>query len=342
MDKVLSIIIPVYNTENYIADCIESITCIKNTNIEVIIVNDGSTDSSLNICKEYALVDQRIKVIDKKNEGVSIARNIGLSHANGKYILFLDSDDFIKSEFWKPAFSEMEKDYDLVLFNRGTLYENGRREITPLMFNNLENLQRLAKIAMTTYELNPCWGKLYKRKVIEENNIRFIEGMRIGEDTCFTLDFLPYVKSVKFIDVVCVQHRIIPTSAMHKMNIEDRLKDIENTFNRKTKLLNKNIYNAYAKTMYYMMFKHVSSFVRQSCIGVNKQNCYERLVKIISNPSVLKIIDNYTGEKGSIIQKMELLLYRKKMVRTMWIYYKIKNTFIKLYDSIEMALINNN
>ena len=96
---LISIVIPVYNVENYLNRCIESIISQTYENIEIILINDGSKDNSLLICKEYKNKDKRIKVIDKKNEGVSIARNIGVEKSSGKYVIFVDSDDWIEKTF---------------------------------------------------------------------------------------------------------------------------------------------------------------------------------------------------------------------------------------------------
>lgn len=96
MDKV-SVIVPIYNAEKYISECIESITCQTYKNLEIILINDGSLDNSIKICKQYAKNDDRIKLIDVENHGVSYARNKGIEEATGEYIIFIDSDDIIKA-----------------------------------------------------------------------------------------------------------------------------------------------------------------------------------------------------------------------------------------------------
>ena len=114
----ISVIIPVFNVEAYLPMCIESVLSQTFKNLEVILIDDGSTDTSGQICDNYAMRDSRIRVFHKKNEGQSIARNLGLEQSRGKYILYLDSDDcYIESDCIYKLFNVMEKDkYDFVLF----------------------------------------------------------------------------------------------------------------------------------------------------------------------------------------------------------------------------------
>ena len=101
MDKVLSVIVPIYNTEKYLNRCVDSIINQTYKDLEVILVNDGSTDGSLAICREYEKKDVRVKVVNKENGGLSSARNAGLDVSSGDYVTFVDSDDFWKSIFMK-------------------------------------------------------------------------------------------------------------------------------------------------------------------------------------------------------------------------------------------------
>ena len=103
----ISIIIPVYNVEKYISECIESILKQTYNNFELLLINDGSTDTSGNICDKYAELDKRIRVFHKKNEGVGIARNLGIEHARGEWICFIDSDDWISSDYFETIMNDI-------------------------------------------------------------------------------------------------------------------------------------------------------------------------------------------------------------------------------------------
>lgn len=117
-EDLISIIVPIYNAEEFLGECIESILNQSYINIEIILVNDGSTDSSLNICNKYKEMDNRIKIISKSNSGVSDTRNIGISNALGKYICFTDADDMLKNDFVKVLYTEMvNNEVDIVFCN---------------------------------------------------------------------------------------------------------------------------------------------------------------------------------------------------------------------------------
>ena len=141
--KIISIIVPIYNSEKYLERCINSILNQTYTNFELILINDGSKDSSLKICRKYASKDNRIVVIDKENEGVSIARNMGIQRAKGELISFVDADDYIEKTFLEDMLNVMSKynvDYVTCGYNR--VYDDHTEHI-----NN-----DLSEICMTSYE----------------------------------------------------------------------------------------------------------------------------------------------------------------------------------------------
>lgn len=182
MDAKISIIIPVYNVELYLSRCIESVLCQTYKNFELILINDGSTDNSLKICKLYQERDNRIKLIDKCNEGVSSARNEGLNIAQGEYITFVDSDDYIHEKYLeKLLFVMNEKNCDMVYCSYKNVWDNdfaivsGTQSIKT--FKGIECFQGL-------YSSNPenlivPWGKLYKSTLF--HNLRYEVG-KIHED----------------------------------------------------------------------------------------------------------------------------------------------------------------
>ena len=119
----VSIVVPVYNAEKYLPKCIDSILNQTFKNFELILVNDGSKDNSLIICEDYKVSDRRIKVINKKNEGVSIARNIGINSAKGKYIMFIDSDDWIESNMVEKMYDAIQNS-DIAICGSKTVEKN--------------------------------------------------------------------------------------------------------------------------------------------------------------------------------------------------------------------------
>ena len=191
----ISVIIPVYNVEKYLSACMESIIHQTYKNLEIILVNDGSTDSCPQICEEYAAKDNRIKVIHKKNGGLSDARNSGLEIATGEFISFVDSDDLLSLDFCQrllDALIESDADIvecDFVKFEEETEEINEVEETDFELFNTLTALELLIK----DYIQPMVWNKLYRRQVLE--NIKFPIG-KIHEDVFWTYRVLGNAKRI--------------------------------------------------------------------------------------------------------------------------------------------------
>jgi len=193
---LLSIIVPVYNSEKYLAICLDSILAQTFKNFECIIIDDGSTDQSPIICDEYARRDNRLQVLHKKNEGVSAARNDGIQSACGEYIAFVDSDDYIMPEMYRLLIEKIENEKtDIVCCG----YSHKNRDYLPQI--NLYD----ASIAQIVYHLENLelfgliWNKLYTAKIIHENHIRFPIGYYFGEDMFFNLQYFCAISSVSVV-----------------------------------------------------------------------------------------------------------------------------------------------
>lgn len=197
----ISIIVPVYNVEQYIRKCLDSICQQTFTEFELILVDDGSTDESGKICDEYACLDSRIHVFHKSNEGVSIARNTGLNHAKGAWIAFIDSDDWVHKEYLQNFIEQIEANTDLVI---QSFWKNW-------LFNDKEQLVELPTLKITgNYRLvqwlENCpnvhngfiWHRLFKKSIIERERACFAEGVSFAEDGWF---FFLYLKNVQHIKV---------------------------------------------------------------------------------------------------------------------------------------------
>ena len=190
----ISVIIPVYNTEQYLRRCIDSVLAQTYQDFELLLIDDGSKDSSGAICDEYAAQDARVSVFHKENGGVSSARNVGLDNAQGEWITFVDSDDYIEENFLKSF--EGNLDADLVVGN-STWLDNGGTEINSYNIS-LIGMSREELISRYLYSgmFNMSWGKFYKASLIRRYGIRFNEIMRFAEDLCFVYQFLFYSKKI--------------------------------------------------------------------------------------------------------------------------------------------------
>lgn len=197
-EKLVSIIVPIYNAEKYLKQCIESILQQKFAMLELILVNDGSTDESLEICREYARCDRRIKVIDKKNTGVSDTRNVGIDNACGKYVQFVDADDYLKEGALEHIEKALRRDSypDMLIWGFSSVGERAIANDTKLLENNRagfeaqELLSKLLSIEEDDRFLGFVWRSTFKRSMLNEHSIRFCPKLKMSEDYKFLLDAL--------------------------------------------------------------------------------------------------------------------------------------------------------
>lgn len=217
-NSLVSVIIPVYNAELFLRKCIDSVVSQTYLSIEVLLIDDGSTDNSGAICDERAQKDTRVRVIHKKNEGVSIARNVGIKEACGEYVIFLDADDMMQKECVSNLIQA--KDYPLVVcgyekfgYREGFDGPDSSQQITI----GKELADRWNSTAETWWWF--VWGKLFRRDVIINNNLTFKSDMIYLEDFCFVLDYLRCVDKVYLVNSNGVLHLIEATKySKYKMN----------------------------------------------------------------------------------------------------------------------------
>lgn len=214
-NELVSIIVPVYNTEKYLAQCIESILNQTYSKFELLLINDGSTDGSGDLCDTYAKQDRRISVIHQKNAGVSMARNTGLDHACGEYIMFVDSDDYIDPELVEEAHRTIRKS-DADIYICGLIVENFQagkivsKETYAAKEKSVYSLNELLENMNVSYPAQYIYGpchKLYRRKAIENEAVRFDLRLSVWEDFLFNQKVLAKVRSVQISDKVYYHYR---------------------------------------------------------------------------------------------------------------------------------------
>lgn len=236
MEKI-SVVIPVYKVEPYLRQCMDSVVNQTYTNLEIIAVDDGSPDNCGAILDEYASKDNRIKVIHKKNEGLSAARNDALKFVTGKWISFVDSDDWCESDLYEKAIKEAERSQpDIVIFSpyKNTPQEERRIHAFSKGFETEDKdvvFQVLLSSLNSRYNPFPSaqrwgqeypWDKLFRTSLIRDNNIRFAENVRANEDVIFNIHALHYSKKLLFFDEALYHWRMNPDSIGHKYT-EDRV-----------------------------------------------------------------------------------------------------------------------
>ena len=216
MGKKVSVVIPIYNVEKYLGECLESVINQTLQEIEIICVNDQSTDNSLRIAKEYEEKDSRIKVIsNKQNGGLSYARNVGTNYAEGEYIYYLDSDDVLEPEALKELYDVALKDnLDVVFFDSEMFFEKGIEE-RPIdlfcardVYNGIITGRQFLKQCFENGDIRePVWIQFYKKDFLEKNNIRFYNGI-LHEDILFTFQIFMKAERMKCINTVYHKYRI--------------------------------------------------------------------------------------------------------------------------------------
>ncbi|MDY3250502.1 MAG: glycosyltransferase [Candidatus Choladocola sp.] len=212
----VSVIIPVYNMAEYIDQCVECLLKQTYKSFEVIFIDDGSKDNSLEICKGWASKYKNIKVLHKENGGVSSARNAGINEAVGEYLLFVDADDCLAERYVETLFQSREN-ADIVICGFSKL-ENGSYTHVLLGQEGLLSRESVFYNAICNNVIyGACWNKLFQKKRIIENSIRFNEAIAIGEDMLFLVQYLSRCESYYYINKPLYIYRINNTSAMHSV-----------------------------------------------------------------------------------------------------------------------------
>lgn len=237
-----SIIIPIYNAEEYLHRCINSILIQNNKDYELLLIDDGSTDNSGKICNEYASKDNRIKVFHKPNGGVSSARNHGIEHAKGEWITFIDADDYIDENYLPTNYNQNNE----LLIQNWKNYPSGLVE--EFYHHNIYKEKSLAIFLehnLHSFLFRVPWGKFYKKDIIQNKKIRFDEKLFLGEDTIFVINYLHHCKQIEIIATSFYQHLKNTSSFKYPLKTDYSLMYLEifwNTYQylpyKSTKLVN--------------------------------------------------------------------------------------------------------
>lgn len=315
-EELISIIIPIYNGEKFLRNCIESILNQTYYNIEIILINDGSIDKTRQICEEYIKKDSRIIYKEQENKGVSAARNLGLEFASGNFCLFVDVDDYMELNALEMLYDVVKKyNSDIVIFNYYTvdkyIIKNRKYDIYKKNINANEFVEFMLS---NEYYKGFLWNKLISRKIIAE--YRFDENIHIMEDIIFLLEISKNINNVYILDEYLyfyVQHNL---SALHVNNVK-RLsnylayeKIINYIVNNNVKLLDDD---------YFYIWNYVYSFMYN--YGYMKNNNILLEENELKRKNVIKNMFKVAlRRKINIINKIKLML----IFYFPSIYYKLK------------------
>ena len=228
---LITIIVPVYNVEKYLDECINSLINQDYKRIEIILIDDGSKDNSLKICKEFEKKYKNIKLIEQKNSGVSIARNKGIENANGEWICFVDSDDYMEKNMISKMVEEANKEtFDILItppiMDYKKVSEKAKIFDEEINFTNKNKDKLLLNVICRQYkEKNVThinaggpWGKLYKTEFIRNNNLSFIVGLKRMQDVIFNLYSMNIANKVIYREIFLYHYRINSESVCLKYN----------------------------------------------------------------------------------------------------------------------------
>lgn len=347
---LVSIIMPVYNAGKFLHKSIDSAINQSHKDIELILVNDGSTDNSQAICDSYALNDARIKVISQDNRGPAAARNTGLRNASGEFAFFLDADDFIDKHAIEILAAEYSRYHpDMVMANFSKLENNGETIRQKASFHPGDEpfegrIKELSEKGIPGYVrhffrypsnhlISYCWARLYKLSIIKDNKILANEDMRLFEDFVFNLEYLKHVKKTVFVNEALytyTMHNYHISASMAIINAESLLYDM-NMFKEKAvdyfKQVNGNEKNmpSIEKEIGHALIHYAIIFLIRSCRQItrdNKQMIYEEINKIINAPILQDNLRYYSPLKGN--SRVLPFLMKHKRVDLIMLFSKYK------------------
>ena len=314
MPKV-SVIVPFYNVEEYIEKCLETLVSQTLEDIEIILVNDGSKDKSIEIVNKFLkMYPEKLVYLEKENGGLSDARNYAINYAKGEYIAFLDSDDYVEKDMYEKMYELAKKENsDMVECNFYWEYPNKIKEDIGITYNGKnEMLEKIRVVA---------WNKLIKREILVNSKVYFPKGYRY-EDVEFTYKLIPYIETVSFLKEPCVHYIQRQGSISNSQN--ERTKEIFDVLEHVIEYYKeKDIYEKYKEELEYVYIRYAfcSSLLR--------------IVKI-ENASLQKELLNLTWEKVNTTfpnWKKNKILKKGKGLKN--IYLKTINQFTyRIYTTI--------
>ncbi len=315
--EMISVIIPTYNCERRIRQCVASIQNQSYQNLEIIIVNDGSTDSTGEICDNFKKKDLRIQVIHQDNKGVSAARNIGISHASGHYIQFVDSDDIAEKDLCEKLIKrQRETGADLVICGYNLIEENKSSSIEATNLN-CEIMQEFANefaYYLERFLIHSPWNKLYLKGLIKE---KFDEKYSLGEDLLFNIAYLKECNKVAAIRDPLYNYYYTKSKQYNPLG-EDIATNIYCTLKRFVD--NRLEYNRSAINAVCAVYINDTLYnIRMAC----RDNDYSIIRKIQRNKELQESISTSAG----YVRKSTVLLWinRLRLWWLLWIYFKCKN-----------------
>jgi hypothetical protein len=330
---LFSIIVPIYNVEKYLRECLESIKGQTFQDYEVIMIDDGSTDNCPEICDEYACLDKRFKAIHKKNGGLVSARKVGAEHVSGDYVLNIDSDDYVDEELLEKLYNQVKMDNpDVIAFSYKTVDEKGvfknaiHNFIEPKLYKeNIERIKRSYMYDKTIHGHNggslifSIWTKLVKREIYKECQSLVDNRISKGEDTILNLLIVDKAKSMLVSKINGYNYRLQPTSMTHVFHE----KDIENQ-KVLAESLNQIKINKPSFSEQIEMYIFYSTYMMlQKLVNRNtKYRQYKEYVKKILDARIYENLHSDFSYNARLAEKIKVFLIKNNIWSALYVYFK--------------------
>ena len=335
MPKV-SIIVPVYNVEPYLRQCMDSLVNQTLKDIEIIAVDDGSPDNCGTILDEYAAKDSRIKVIHKENGGLSAARNDGLKHVTGEYLAFVDSDDWVEPETYETAYNRaVETGADIMIFDH---YKNIGNKQIPFYANSEEFISNDKEtiygflLSALWHSFNPIdpewiqgypWNKIIRSSMVKDNDLQFCTNVKANEDVIFNLHIFHFSKKIGYVKGNFYHYRILNTSIVN--GYKENRPEINDAIHAEMKRIGElyHLDERYTKALYsrvvfnFLLSCDCTFFHKNKASFSQKLNSLKQTIDTEPTRSAIKQI-----EKKRVAPRAYFLRYTQNNPFLIWFIYK--------------------
>ncbi|MGN1301420.1 MAG: glycosyltransferase family 2 protein [Clostridia bacterium] len=311
MNKI-SIIVPIFNSEKYLKKCLDSIVNQTLKDIEIILIDDGSTDNSLEIVKQYSNLYNNIKYCSKKNEGQAVARNLGIEMASGEFIAFVDSDDYVELNMFESLYNNaVSSASDIVVCDYVEEYENKTINKKSL-YIEADNLQKAYIVSVA----GPC-SKIIRADIFKQNNLKFLEN-NIYEDLAIIPSLALYSKKITYCEEIFYHYVIRENSTMQQINYNQKLESIFNVMDFLSKQFEDSNFSEELEFLYinHLLYAGCGRFLKYK----NTQNMIIKIIDIMNSKYPLWKENKYLKNQSSIYKltckifmrnnKFELFLYK--------------------------------
>ena len=319
-EKLVSIIVPVYNAEPYLDRCVGSLLAQTHRNIEVLLVNDGSADDSLAVCRKYEAQDPRVRVFTQENRGQSAARNVALDHATGEFLAFVDADDHIAPNMIEMLLENLLR-HDVDFVGAGYYSEAPDGKLSApagqgnYTFDVPMDRDAICRLLPTAHSdgnlLWFCWRNLYRKSVVDRAGMRFVE-QNIIEDPIFNLEYLANAGSMVLIREPLYYYVMTPNSTIRKPGKKNYLRKLEDSHNIKQEIYRKYGFSGFEKSMDDYTLNHTLTLLISNLLSL-RENVRREVRAVIESPMIRSAFANGTldGSNTALMKLFKFLIRHK-------------------------------